>query len=392
MVARKAIEGAVARDHRLRRGAARQRRRTGQRLCPARRGRAREPAVRRDDDLSFASVDRLGQLLRAGEITATAPDRARPRPPRNGRAAAERRRDDRQRNAPSPRPPQADAELADGRDRGPLHGIPYGAKDLLSTVGAPTTWGAAPFRDQVIDEDAAVVERLREAGAVLVAKLAMVEIAGGFGYDQPERRLDRPRPATPGDATPGPAARPAAPASAVGAGCVPFAIGSETFGSITLPAAVLRHQRVSAQLRRRQPARRDGPLLDDGQDRTDGPLGRRLRARPRRDRRPRPGRPVERRPPLATAGPAGRRPRLAVLKDAHRPSSTGGARQLRGVAGRTGRLRRPRRDRPARLPVRRDRRAGHRRRGGVGLRGVHRLGWRRRPHRPRGSLPPRRAG
>ena len=79
---------------------------------------------------------------------------------------------------------QADTELAAGRDRGPLHGIPYGVKDLLATRGIPTSWGAAPMKDRVIDADATVIVRLREAGAVLAAKLAMVEIAGGLGYKQ----------------------------------------------------------------------------------------------------------------------------------------------------------------------------------------------------------------
>ena len=74
----------------------------------------------------------------------------------------------------------ADRELASGKDRGPLHGIPYGVKDLLATKEIPTSWGAAPFRERIIDADATVVARLRDAGAVLVAKLAMVEIAGGI--------------------------------------------------------------------------------------------------------------------------------------------------------------------------------------------------------------------
>ncbi len=74
----------------------------------------------------------------------------------------------------------ADRELASGKSRGPLHGVPYGAKDLLAAVGAPTTWGAAPYRNQVFNYDATVVQRLRAAGAVLLAKLAMVELAGGF--------------------------------------------------------------------------------------------------------------------------------------------------------------------------------------------------------------------
>ncbi len=84
---------------------------------------------------------------------------------------------------------QAEREIASGTYRGPLHGIPYGAKDLLATSGGiPTTWGAAPFRDQVFDHDATVVRRLEEAGAVLAAKLAMVELAGGMGYRQPNAR------------------------------------------------------------------------------------------------------------------------------------------------------------------------------------------------------------
>ena len=75
-------------------------------------------------------------------------------------------------------------ELAKGKDRGPLHGIPYGAKDLLAAEGAPTSWGAQPYRGQMLRGDATVVRKLREAGAVLCAKLAMVELAGGMGYNQ----------------------------------------------------------------------------------------------------------------------------------------------------------------------------------------------------------------
>ena len=79
---------------------------------------------------------------------------------------------------------QRDVELAKGRDRGPLHGIPYGAKDLLAAEGAPTSWGAEPYRGQMLRRDSTVVRKLREAGAVLCAKLAMVELAGGMGYNQ----------------------------------------------------------------------------------------------------------------------------------------------------------------------------------------------------------------
>lgn len=130
---------------------------------------------------------------------------------------------------------QADADLHSGHDRGPLHGIPYGAKDLLATRGIPTSWGAAPLKEQIIDDDATVVRRLREAGAVLIAKLAMVEIAGGLGYDQANASFTGPglnpwnREAWSGGSSSG-------PGSAVGAGAVPFAIGSETWGSIMTPA------------------------------------------------------------------------------------------------------------------------------------------------------------
>jgi Asp-tRNA(Asn)/Glu-tRNA(Gln) amidotransferase A subunit family amidase len=74
---------------------------------------------------------------------------------------------------------RADREIAAGRYRGPLHGIPWGAKDLLATKGIRTTWGAAPYKDRVFEEDATVVKRLEAAGAVLVAKLTLGELAWG---------------------------------------------------------------------------------------------------------------------------------------------------------------------------------------------------------------------
>lgn len=131
---------------------------------------------------------------------------------------------------------QAEAEIRAGRTRGPLHGVPYGAKDLLATKGVPTTWGAAPYRDQVFDYDATVIRKLREAGAILIAKLAMVEIAGGMGYDEPAASFTGPgrSPWNPeywsGGSSSGSAA-------AVAAALVAFAIGSETSGSIMTPAA-----------------------------------------------------------------------------------------------------------------------------------------------------------
>ncbi len=130
---------------------------------------------------------------------------------------------------------RADEELKAGRDRGPLHGIPFGVKDLLATKGIPTAWGAAPLKDQIIDEDATVVVRLREAGAVLCAKLAMVELAGGFGYKQAEASFTGPG-LNAWDKTCWSGGSSSGPGSAVGAGLVPFAIGSETWGSIMTPA------------------------------------------------------------------------------------------------------------------------------------------------------------
>ena len=132
---------------------------------------------------------------------------------------------------------RAEGEIAAGGWRGPLHGIPYGAKDLLATAGGiPTTWGAAPLRTQTFDSDATVIGRLEQAGAVLVAKLAMVELAGGMGYRQPNASFTGPgispwgRDAWSGGSSSG-------SGSAVAAGLVPFAIGSETWGSILSPAS-----------------------------------------------------------------------------------------------------------------------------------------------------------
>ncbi len=86
---------------------------------------------------------------------------------------------------------RADAALA-RRDARPLLGVPYGAKDLLAAKGAPTTWGAPPYRDQVFDTDATAIARLARAGGVLAAKLAMVELAGGGGYRYPSASLQGP--------------------------------------------------------------------------------------------------------------------------------------------------------------------------------------------------------
>lgn len=130
----------------------------------------------------------------------------------------------------------AETEIVAGRYRGPLHGVPYGSKDLLATAGGiPTTWGAAPFRDRRFDYDATVIRRLRGAGAILAAKLAMVELAGGMGYRQPHASFTGPG-VNPWDPTHWSGGSSSGSASAVCAGLVPFAIGSETWGSILGPA------------------------------------------------------------------------------------------------------------------------------------------------------------
>jgi aspartyl-tRNA(Asn)/glutamyl-tRNA(Gln) amidotransferase subunit A len=129
-----------------------------------------------------------------------------------------------------------DAELRSGRDLGPLYGIPYGAKDLLAAEGAPTTWGAQPYRNQMLKGDATVVRRLRAAGAVLCAKLAMVELAGGMGYNQAFASFTGPG-RSPWDTARWSGGSSSGSGSAVAAGLVPFAIGSETWGSIQYPAA-----------------------------------------------------------------------------------------------------------------------------------------------------------
>ena len=125
---------------------------------------------------------------------------------------------------------QADSEIAAGKYKGPLHGIPWGAKDIISVKGYKTTWGSPAFKEQMFDYDASVVEMLREAGAVLLAKLATGELASGdqwFGG----------RTNSPWDPTQGSSGSSAGPSSATAAGCVGFGIGTETSGSILSPAA-----------------------------------------------------------------------------------------------------------------------------------------------------------
>ena len=124
---------------------------------------------------------------------------------------------------------KADAEIAAGKYRGPLHGLPWGAKDLLAVKGYRTTWGAGGFESQTIDEDATVVTRLDKAGAVLVAKLTLGALAQGDVWFGGVTR-------NPWNTNQGSSGSSAGPASATAAGCVAFSIGSETLGSISSPS------------------------------------------------------------------------------------------------------------------------------------------------------------
>ena len=202
---------------------------------PPSRGSGEGEPTMIDDSVLFSSIRELGAHLRAKRVSAVdlaemSLRRLETIGPKLGavvtvtreRALAQAHR--------------ANQELLAGKDRGPLHGIPYGAKDLLATKGIPTTWGAEPLRGQVFDFDATVVRRLEEAGAVLVAKLAMVELAGGLGYNNPDASFTGPG-RTPWNPDYWSGGSSSGPASAVAAGLVPFAIGSETSGSILTPAA-----------------------------------------------------------------------------------------------------------------------------------------------------------
>jgi aspartyl-tRNA(Asn)/glutamyl-tRNA(Gln) amidotransferase subunit A len=131
---------------------------------------------------------------------------------------------------------QAEGEIAAGKYRGPLHGIPYAAKDLLAAKGAPTTWGARPYDGQTFDFDAAVIERLRDAGAILLGKAAMIELAGGMGYRFGSASSSGPA-KNPWDEGCWTCGSSSGSGAVVAAGLAAFAIGTETWGSIICPSA-----------------------------------------------------------------------------------------------------------------------------------------------------------
>src|ERR1700688_544368 len=180
------------------------------------------------DDLAFATVRELAELVRTRRVSATAlTEMYLERLKRydtalkftvtltEARARAEAK--------------EAAREISAGKYRGPLHGLPWGAKDLLATKGYRTTWGAGGFERQMIDENATDVKRLDEAGAVLVAKLTLGALAEGDVWFGGKTR-------NPWNPAQGSSGSSAGPASATAAGCVAFTIGSETLGSISSPS------------------------------------------------------------------------------------------------------------------------------------------------------------
>jgi Asp-tRNA(Asn)/Glu-tRNA(Gln) amidotransferase A subunit family amidase len=195
-------------------------------------GKVELPQFNTAEDLAFATVPQLAELLRTRRISSTELtkmyiERLKKYGPKLlcvvtlteelalKQAAA------------------ADAEIKRGKYRGPLHGIPWGAKDLFATKGIKTTWGAEPYRDQVIDYDSTVVERLNEAGAVLVAKLSMGALAQGARWFAGVTR----NPWQPEEAQTGSSGSSAGPAAATAGGLVGFSIGTETLGSIVSPSS-----------------------------------------------------------------------------------------------------------------------------------------------------------
>src|SRR5579862_6894553 len=186
------------------------------------------------DDVFFSTISEITAKLRAKEFSAVELTRAfsdrleRLGPRYNGLALSLRQQAIRKAH-------DADGDLKRGRYR-PLQGIPYGVKDLLAVRGHPTTWGAKPYAGQVFDEDALVVQKLDKAGAILIGKLAMVELAGGGGYRFPAASLTGPG-LNPWDRTRWSGGSSSGSGIATAAGLVTFALGSETSGSILTPSA-----------------------------------------------------------------------------------------------------------------------------------------------------------
>ncbi len=152
---------------------------------------------------------------------------------------------------------RADAEIAAGKYKGPLHGIPWGAKDIISVKGFKTTWGSPAFKEQVFDYDASVVEMLRDAGAVLIAKVATGELAGGDNWFGGQTK-------NPWDPTQGSSGSSAGPSSATAAGCIGVRHRQRDERVDPEPGLAMRARRPASHLRAREPLRRDGAVVDPG--------------------------------------------------------------------------------------------------------------------------------
>ena len=306
-------------------------------------------------DFAFRTIPELGRLLRDRKTTAVALaeyflDRLERLGPNYNAVVTVLR------EAALTEARERDAELRRGKERGPLHGIPYGAKDLLAASGAPTSWGAQPYRDQLLQEDATVVRRLRDAGAVLCAKLAMVELAGGMGYSQAFASFTGPG-RTPWDPYPlvGRIVERLGCGRRGGTGAVRHR--QRDLGLDPVSGRVLRRHRAPTHLRPGEPSRRHGARA--GRWTSWG----RWRARRRTADWCSPPSPVPTRAdPSGAARPlrvsaARAPPPLSARRPARqqRQDPAGGAAELRGLArGAAGVLRRPRRPRAARpIPTKR---------------------------------------
>ena len=188
-----------------------------------------------NEDVFFASVTELSAQLRAKAFTATELTKAfaarlEQLGPRYNALALSTR------ETALDAAKAVDEDIKRERFRSLLQGLPFGAKDLLSLAGKPTTWGARPYARQTFDYTAAVLQKLARSGAVLAGKLAMIELAGGGGYRYASASLTGPC-LNPWDKTRWAGGSSSGSGAAVAAGLVPFAIGSETWGSILTPAA-----------------------------------------------------------------------------------------------------------------------------------------------------------
>ena len=247
-----------------------------------------------DEDLAFASIRHLGSLLRSRKISSVELTKLY--------IARLRRYDPLLKcvvtfmdEVALQQAKRADRELAEGKARGPLHGIPWGLKDVIAYPDYPTTWCAPQYRNRVINVKAAVAERLDNAGAVLIAKLATNPFAGG-GVEW-YRGLTR----SPWNPHLDAAGSSSGSGSAIAAGLVGFSIATDTGGSIIHPSMRLRHRRAASNVRAREPVRLHAIVLVARYGRANLSQRRRLRIGLCRDPRRRSARRGFRRSPLCVA-------------------------------------------------------------------------------------------